>query len=86
VSKFLFIGGPWDGQRRLVKPDDDEVSVLLPRQVVNIFPGATQEPDTFCVYERRCVEDGGMEFFKPVDQSLEDTLTKLIKNYYPKVK
>ena len=87
-NKFLFIGGPWDGQRRLVQPGTDEVSVMKPQSVVSIKPGTKvpDHPDKFCIYERECVEGGGMEFFIPREQSISKTLKKLIIDYYPSSK
>lgn len=81
--KYLFVGGPWDGQRWKVADGTDQFDVVLPGKVAAIRPDIVSvdlEPE-FMTYERCTTINGGTEFFKPSTDDVKDVLEKLLRGY-----
>lgn len=84
IHKALFIGGPYDGERRPVAGEKVKVPIEVTGNSVLLYPD-----ESYFVYEHGSlgfVEDNyhvEFEFYKPLGVSLIDAVAQIMANYRP---
>jgi hypothetical protein len=89
-NAFLAIGGPWDG-KRVARADQglgfkvvkhQRYPTILSSQMEACVP-ATVETVTYLADRVSCsrLEEDQVWFWRPADQSLKETLSKLLERY-----